>query len=65
MQDPRRLFLRSGLAAAAALAAGPVFAGALTFEGPVIIEPAGTLTAGTFPLFTYTGSLTGTPAWSE
>jgi len=26
MQDPRRLFLRSGLAAAAALAAGPVFA---------------------------------------
>ena len=45
-------------------AAGPVFAGALTFEGPVIIEPAGTLTAGTFPLFTYTGSLTGAPTFT-
>ncbi len=44
--------------------AGPVFAGALTFAGPVSIEPVSPLGAGTYPLFTYTGSLTGTPTFT-
>lgn len=48
-------------------AAGPVFAGPLTFNGPVTIVPSGTLGAATYQLFTYTGTLAGTPSfvWSD
>ena len=55
---------QSGAKLRATGAAGPVFAGALTFAGPVAIEPVGTLGAGTYPLFTYSGSLTGTPTFT-
>ncbi|MEY4489750.1 MAG: hypothetical protein RIQ79_2258, partial [Verrucomicrobiota bacterium] len=44
-------------------AAGPVFAGTLTFGGPVTIVPSGTLGAATYQLFTYTGTLVGTPSF--
>jgi fibronectin-binding autotransporter adhesin len=48
-------------------ASGPVFAGILTFNGPVTILPSGTLGAATYQLFTYTGTLVGTPSfvWSD
>ena len=48
-------------------AGGPVFAGALTFAGAVNVTPAGgegSLTTGTYTLFTYTGTLSGTPAFA-
>lgn len=55
---------QSGAKLRATGAAGPVFAGALSFAGPVAIDPIGTLGAGTYPLFTYTGSLTGSPTFT-
>ncbi len=61
---------QSGSILRAGAAGGPLFAGNLTFSGTVNVVPAGgagSLGAGTYPLFTYTGTLSGSPAfaWSS